>query len=296
VIDVEVVRDRFRSYVGTPVPASVARLAVWLAEDRSHVELFAAQALFQPTFDLAIADLAAAIPARDTFRYESEPPEFIPFGRTGADGEKIGVLELAPELERAELPFVTYFPAEYWHEVATLGDDLRGALGNFIAVFGDTEFHTVRLPGLFDERIPRGVFSGEPPKPSVIPDGYRFLRSGDHVGVLAPADAFGEAGPTLRRNSSKTEFESAAGRVESDLSRGYPASAIAIARDIRYFSGTNLEPVLDAWRRAALVLRRPWHAAMIEEIEDQNAATVDAPTDSVFVRSSTGVVFDEVDE
>ena len=113
------------------------------------------------------------------------------FAQTGQDGEQIGVLDLAPELERDELPFVTFFPMDMENELCLLGDELGVALSTFLAYPSEDGPRSLKLPGLFDRALPRGRWPGfEPPKFSA-PKGYRFEQTSDRAGVLAPVDAFG---------------------------------------------------------------------------------------------------------
>jgi hypothetical protein len=273
-IDVSVVRDRLSAYHGTRVPRSIARFVAWLADDPEHVALLEERAYLLPNYDLAVAGAALPLPVRDTLRYHSEPPEFIAFARTGADGEHIGVLELAPELARDELPFVTYFPMDFQNEVCLLGDELGVALTTFVARFGAQASESLELPGLFEKALPAARWRGEPPEFDA-PDGYRFVQTADRAGVLAPVDAFGPDVASLGYNPPLDALTDAVGRAARLLSAGFPASAIAVAREVRIAtSDTELfEPACAVWRAAALELRRPWHAAMIDEIVAHERAT-----------------------
>jgi hypothetical protein len=266
-IDVSVVRDRLSAYHGTRVPRSVARFVAWLADDPEHVGLLEERSYLLPAHDLAVADSAAPLPARNTLRYHSEPPEFIAFARTGADGEQVGVLELAPELGRDELPFVTYFPMDLMNEVCLLGDEIGAALSAFLENL-DPEAPLLMLPGLFDEPLPRGPRRGLEPPEFDAPSGYRFVPTSDRAGVLAPADAFGPPAVSLERGAAIASLERAVEHADRLLGAGFPGSAIAVAREVRVeASGSPLAVRACAvWRAAAIALNRPWHAAMVDEI------------------------------
>jgi hypothetical protein len=267
-IDVAVVRERLSAYHGTRVPRSVARFVAWLAEDPSHVEQLEERANLLPTHDLAIAGTAAPLPVRSNFRYHNEPPEFIAFAQTGNDGEHIGVLELAPELERDELPFVTFFPADFTLEVCPLGDDLGTALAMFLAYPSVEGPRPLELPGLFDEPLPAATWHGYAPPSFDAPDGYRFVQTADRAGVLAPVDAFSGEIPSIASHAETRELQDAVERAGRLLRDGFPASAIALARDVRVapYGPFVLEAACEVWSAAALALGRPWHAAMVGEI------------------------------
>lgn len=263
-VDVSVVRDRLSAYHGTRVPHSVARFVAWLAEDPEHASLLDEGASLLPNYDLAIADAAAPIPVRPISRYQREPPEFMAFAQTGQDGEQIGVLDLAPELERDELPFVTFFPMDMNNEVCLLGDELGIASSTFLAHWSEDEPRSLKLSGLFDRALPRGRWPGLTPPQFSAPKGYRFEQTSDRVGVLAPVDAFGPE----ETDAELDDFENDIEHAERLLSDGYPASAIAIARGVRADGAEELEfeAACAVWRAAASMLRRPWHVAMVDEV------------------------------
>ena len=267
-IDVSVVRDRLSAYHGTRVPQSIARFVAWLADDPAHVALLEQRAYLLPTHDLAIADAAAPLPVRSNFRYHSEPPEFIAFAQTGADGEHIGVLELAPELLRDELPFVTFFPMDFTVEVCRLGDDLGTALAAYRAYPSVEGPQPLDLPGLFDEPLLAASWPGYDPPAYDPPDGYRFVQTADRTGVLAPGDAFGGDVVSIGSQWERSVLQGAVDHAARLLRDGFPASAIALAREVRVTaSGSEmLDAACAVWREAALALGRPWHAAMVDEV------------------------------
>ena len=264
-IDVSVVRDRLSAYHGTPVPYSVARFVAWLAEDPEHRAALEERAYLLPAYDLAIADPGAALPVRPQGRYHRQPPEFMAFAVTGADGEQIGILELAPELGRDELPFVSFFPMDFEVELCLIGDELGVALSTFLACLSIEE--PAALPGLFEQPVKAGRWPEDAPA-FVAPDGYRFVTTVDRAGVLAPADAFGPDVVHLDYTAGLDDFEDGITRAARLLSDGFPASAIAVAREVRAAGADDaqLEAACAVWRAAALMLRRPWHAAMVDEI------------------------------
>ncbi len=128
----------------------MARFAAWLAGDPTHVELLSSAADLMPAWDLSIADGTAPLPVRPSLLYARQPPEFIAIATTGTDGEMIGVLELAPELERDALPFVTFFPMAFGDEVCELGSDFAAALAMYLAYPSAEGPRALRLPGLAD--------------------------------------------------------------------------------------------------------------------------------------------------
>jgi hypothetical protein len=291
-IDVSVVRDRLSTYHGTRVPQSIARFVAWLAEDPQHKVLFEARAYLLPSHDLSFADPAVPLPERPKVRYHREPPEFIEFASTGTDGERIGVLELAPELARDELPFVSFFPMDFEVELCVLGDELRVALSTFLAYLSIEE--PVTLPGLFEQPLTAGRWPDDAPA-FVAPNGYRFVRTVDRAGVLAPADAFGPDIVHLDYSADLDDFEEAAGRAARLLADGYPASAIAVAREVRAAGAETeqLEAACAVWRAAALALRRPWHAAMVDEIVESDRTRRASDVRSYGPYTITNYAFDD---
>jgi hypothetical protein len=291
VVDLTVVRERLRAYHGTPIPLSIARFVAWLAADPTHIEQLSSAAFLYPAWDLSIADGTAPLPVRPTQRYGREPPEFIAIARTGVDGEEIGVLELAPELERGELPFVTFFPMEFGAEVCELGADFAGALAMYLAYPSAEGARPLRLLGLAEGNAPAAVWNGFLPHAEAPPSGYRFVQTHDRTGVLAPSGAFGADDSSLEAPLELSALDAAAGRAERALREGYPGTAIAAARNVRYATGGYHEAAVDraclVWAAAALQLGRPWHAQMVAEAQQSYAPP------STVVISETAVVWED---
>jgi hypothetical protein len=290
VVDLAVVRERLRAYHGTPLPLSVARFVVWLATDPSNVDELASAAYLMPAWDLAIGDPAAALPERPTHRYHSEPPEFISIARTGTDGEQVGLLELAPELERDALPFVTYFPMAFHEEICDLGTDFAGALAMYLAYPSVEGPRALKLTGFVEGVAPAAVWSGRA-HTEVPPPGYRFEKTRDRTGVLAPSEAFnGDASTRAPLDVDERTLDAAVESAERALRDGYPATAIAVAREIRhicagYYPG-QFDRACSIWMSAALQLGRPWHAQMVAEMQS-GAASGGEQT----IRTADSVVF-----
>lgn len=296
-MDVAVVRDRLSAYHGTRIPVSFARLVAWLAADPAHVEEFERSTYLLPEHDLAVADSAVAIPPRPRTRYSGEPPEFVALARTGTDGEQIGVLELAPELERDVLPFVTFFPMDFTLEVCDLGDDLAGALAMYLAYPSEDGPRPLDVGSLPGATAPAAVWNGYLPHRERERPGYRFVLTADRAGVFAPADAFGPRETAIANSTDQREIEAALDESERALRAGHPASAIVIARNVRYaargYGHDAVDRACAVWGDAALQLGRPWHAAMVAEVRAQNDA--DRGGSTVLSQSGIGsvIVFED---
>lgn len=266
---VAAVRDRLSAYHGTRVPRSAARLVAWLADDSSHVARFEAVARLIPAHRLAVADPDVELPMRPRQRYESEPPEFMALARTGVDGEQFGVLELAPELEREELPFVDYGPMNYGWEIVHLGSDLGTALAAYLGTLSDEPDRPLELPGLIDGPLLRTANFVQTAHYESAPPGYRFVPTNDRVGVLAPTDAFAAGIPEIGKQPGDDELAAALERAARLLQDGYPASSIALARDVRFslsYSWDALDRACELWSKAADALGRSWHVVMVDEL------------------------------
>lgn len=293
--DVAVVRDRLSAYHGTRIPQSLARFVAWLAADPANAELLEERAYLLPVHDLAVADPSVPLPARGYMRYESEPPEFIAYARTGTDGEQIGVLEHAPELQRDELPFVNFFPMEFGSTLCFLGDDLNAALSAYLAYPSEQGPQPLDLPGLLEHPLPPGTWGSFEPPEFTPPPGYRFVQSADRAGVMAPAEAFADGVSSIGSQWGFGVLGDAVERAERLLAGGFPASAILLARDVRMSADDEslLVAACEVWKAAALELRRPWHAAMVDDIItfDREQRASDS---HIYVASSTiWEVFDD---
>jgi hypothetical protein len=288
VIDVAVVRDRLSAYHGTRIPRSLARFVAWLAGDPVNAQRLEERAYLLPAHDLAVGDPSAPLPVRPPGRYHSEPPEFIAYARTGMDGEQMGVLEHAPELHRDELPFVNFFPMEFGSTLCSLGDDLGTALVMLLAYPSVQGPQPLDLPGLLEHPLPAATWTDFEPPAFEAPPGYRFVQSADRAGVLAPAEAFADGAASIGERPSQPVLGHAVERADALLAGGFPASAIVLARDVRFSAdGDLVAAACKIWQAAALELGRPWHAAMVEEIaaddRERRAANVYSSTTTMTI-------------
>lgn len=74
-----------------------------------------------------------------------------------------------------------------------------------------------------------GARSARPPEPAV-PPGWSFEACGDGIGVLAPAGSFAPQSG-VPPAGQPFDLEAELDRAEGLLARGFPASALAVARD-----------------------------------------------------------------
>lgn len=147
--------------------------------------------------------------ATPELRYASTPFELVPVSWNGGDGLHYDWVVHAPELDADEFPMVSYAPVD--DGAVWLGDDTAEGLANLLVGRRrgwqrwekgrpdpalDPRWAAIvtaigRTPDLDDPRITVGARSDRPCIPR-IPDGYRFEPGPDGIGVLAPADRFGD--------------------------------------------------------------------------------------------------------
>jgi hypothetical protein len=126
-------------------------------------------------------------------RYAATPPEFFPIGRTGCDGDHYGFLLHAPELALDELPLGNYCPMDsdgvVMHGVTTE----QGIAENIARVLSYDFIEEERKARIreFASYCQITPLRSESPK-SVIPNGWKYLPSGDGIGSLGPVEWFSD--------------------------------------------------------------------------------------------------------
>ncbi|MBV9440196.1 MAG: hypothetical protein JOZ24_09420 [Candidatus Eremiobacteraeota bacterium] len=257
---------------------SLARLLTAVLADEIVEQAFQESTVFYftGTLDRSVIDCAAPLPPRPTLRYHNEPPELLRFAATGMDGEQMGLLQLAEELPFDELPVVGYFPMEFGRETFALGDDLESGIRAAMSIYDrqGEEITPLSLPEVFPTPLRPAASPAWAPHTPPARKGYRFEMTSDRVGVFAPEEAFGAVhrpfGGWPYRMPRAGQLEDLLARAEGFLTEGFPASAIAVARELRVeASQVNREIFgrsVQIWRDAAMQLGRTWLAAMVDEI------------------------------
>ncbi|MFN0131793.1 MAG: hypothetical protein ACKVW3_04555 [Phycisphaerales bacterium] len=241
--------------LGTPVPPAwlaLLRLAHEHARSRDEFVMF-----FDAPLSLVFSGPAlAALPgmSRKSYAptYPQMPPEFIEIGSMGVDGVTYGLIVRAPERPDFEPPVAEFSPMDS-EPVFLLGRTTAQAIENLAAESlarresADSEPFLREQLQVIRERLSllrsrlglaitpklasrRFSPSGNARRiPVAIPPRYRFAPTADGIGVLAPARAFSPASRS-RRVSSRTPLSDILDHVDDLLRRGYPASALRIAK------------------------------------------------------------------
>jgi hypothetical protein len=184
--------------------------------------------------------------------YRQTPPELVPIGRTGVDGDHYGYIVHAPELGLEDYPIGNFCPMDS-DGVVIAGVDTREALSSQLAL--SIEMAEDPESGMeIDEDAAEAVSAALGLEPDAaargderdqvdlgawdqfVPDGWHWVRSADMVGTLAPMEAFGGA-PVDYRGHEATKCKGAAVShavelAREELWRARPANALALLREV----------------------------------------------------------------
>jgi hypothetical protein len=228
--------------------------------------------------------------------YKTHPFEVVPFAWQGGDGLQYGLLLHDPALG-AKSPLVSYAPVDdggpCW-----LGDDASQGIANLMGValrdsghyYEDPEerkeaenatgkavrtvARAIRVAPAKDVRaFTRGARTKRKPAPKV-PAGSRWVETLNAMGVLAPKAMFD---PTVRHKPDpRAEPDASLGQALRLLTRGFPASALAVARNVyagysAYQAGVDTAAAT-VMRDAYAALGRPFLAARAAAYLTEQAA------------------------
>lgn len=284
--------------LGFELPAAIARLHAFLAADRAR----SWSARRSRTVEQALginsvakwvgarpsADLSAAAEARE-LGYTGHPFEIVPFAWQGGDALQYAMIVHAAELA-PRCPIVSYAPSDYGGP-CWLGDSAQHALANLMGVSirqarkeftlaEDREYLAELLaathalgralhiaPSKSVRNLTEGARSRRDPKPEV-PKGWRWVADRRNMGTLAPKALRPMLGKHLHPEWPDARTELA--RARTSLKRGFPASALAIARHVYsdcYDEGTLaaaevMREAYDALGRKFLVARADAYLAV----------------------------------
>jgi hypothetical protein len=217
---------------GFPVPKLFAQLISGLYE-YSHGDARKVFDLFERLTHLMLDGMNA--------RYQQTPPEVFPIASLGVDGVHYGYLLHAPEQEALDYPVVQVAPMERGG-VALVGHATQEALENLIAdviaeekdEWQQQELERLSLmlglrPTMPNVTGRRGNADKAWPVEPNVPTGWRYLRSSDGVGVLAPENTFAPVLP-----DSTGEFLGSdwfLRKADHAISQDFPATALYYLRE-----------------------------------------------------------------
>jgi hypothetical protein len=269
---------------GFDLPAPIARL---FALDPRIVERALGIANLDGLVRARAAGRAAALAEAGELVYKMHPFEVIPFAWQGGDGLVYALLVHDPAERR--LPLVSYAAIDdtgpCW-----LGDDAAQGLASLMGVAlrdaddglddPDERATAVEETAAAVRRVSRairvapardvraftmGARTKRTPAPPV-PTGWGWVPTARGMGVLAPKSLFDPRG---RHDADiGADPDAALGRALRLLTRGFPASALAVARDV--YTGLHAyEPGVDTaaatvMRGAYTALGRPLLAARVD--------------------------------
>lgn len=189
-------------------------------------------------FDLAGLAQRPVWPECEPYGYPCTPPELFVFGSPGVDGIHYGFVVHTPEL--SPYPLAALNPMDTEGGIRALGST-------------DAETDALLAPGgsqapVFDPRWP-AIEPG-------VPEGWRHEPTSDGVGVLAPADAFGDAPVVdVAHYSALAPVERAANLA---VMHGHPATSLWLLRE--FFANNHHGDTVSA--RAALRLMAQAYRAL----------------------------------
>lgn len=267
---------------GFRIPAPIVRLFDYLAglEEAEYLEPWELQLRFAPLLYDFSPDLLAARswevpdPSRETCQelgYLTTPFELSPVSWSGGDGLHYSWVIHAPELDLSDFPMVSYAPSE--DAAVWLGDHTAQGLAHLMVGQRKTRLkhrredpleslEWERLAGLVghrpdpdDPRITAGARSRRPCIPPV-PNGYRFEPACDGVGVLAPADSFGDLDVSaLSHDEDRLDRE-----ARAHASAGMHGTALLLLKQWRPLRPED-HGIIERMRDSYEALGRTMHAA-----------------------------------
>lgn len=251
---------------------------------------------------LGIANLTAFLEGRPEpaavreLGYAGHPFEVIPFAWNGGDAL---VYALLLHDLRASPAFVSYAPSDDPDGPVWLADDAAGALQHLMAVsLRDVGLHapdeewanearTETAAAVEELSRALGLAVMEAPADSTegarssrfaeceVPEGWTFEPCNDIVGVLAPATAFDPALAEPDEDDARVFDEAVElARANDLLARGYPASALAVARNVYVETAYGAErgvPAARVMQRAYRALGREFLADRVDAYAAQHA-------------------------
>jgi hypothetical protein len=290
--------------LGFELPPPIARLHAFLAANRARswiVEHALRTARLAGWVGAPASSAESRKPRVPELDYTGHPFEVVPFAWQGGDGLQYAMLVHAPELA-PRCSVVSYAPVDA-DGPSWLGDDARQGLANLMGVAlrearseysspDDRERRAEILDGIRTlgralhiapsknvKGFTRGARSNRTATPQ-IPRSWRWVPAARGMGALAPAGLFDPALGAHRLpkwSDAGAELE----RARAALKRGFPASALAIARNV--YADSFDEDTLAAagvMREAYEALGRPFLVARVDaylavqaaEIEKREAA------------------------
>ncbi len=276
---------------GFELPEILARLIDWMGEDERRAELLERAA---GDIDPALSNRFGQTVGKE-LAYPGHPFEFIPIFWNGGDALQYGLVVHSDGLAHR---MASYAPGDdrgpRW-----LGDDASQGLGHLLAVNRHWAGRTAAwsAPGVQDlidehrrdvaaavdelaaalslevpDELP-GLTEGARSDRDVTPDapaGWTFEECNDDVGVLAPSTAFD---PDLVSMDRPFDRDAELLTVDGLLARGFPASALAVARNVYQFTafdGDRGAAAARAMQRAYSALGREWLVGRVDAYLDDD--------------------------
>jgi hypothetical protein len=281
---------------GFELPDVVVRLLKWLEPDRERRRIV----------EVCIGDLDAALtPDRSGYselNYAGQPFEEVPLFWNKGDALRYGLIVHAEGLVH---PMSSYAPGDD-HGPLWLGDDAAQGIANLLAVNRDWAGRTPawefsseaeiaaerrevaeavdEVAAVLGLRVPDEtpeLTEGARSERDVVPtrEGWTFEECNDDVGVFAPSSTFD---PQLDpRAEGIFDLDADLAQADDLLVRGYPASALAVARNAYHFTAFEADKGTRAARvmqRAYAALGRDWLARRVDvyvDLQRADGATVD---------------------
>jgi hypothetical protein len=213
--------------------------------------------------------------------YRNIPFELTPFSYSNVGGINYSWVILAPELDQDEYPCVIYDPNE--EEVSWIGDDTKQAFASILIglpkmwkkmninarLSSPKNIEIVSLLKILDINIEicsysflnKLDFSLKP----TIPDGWKYYKTYDGIGVLAKNEYFSGNEVYLKNEEISTYLSES----EKALKNNYPASALIILKNARYEYPENIE-VIDLMIESYKSLGRDMHINRINLWKDKH--------------------------
>lgn len=213
-------------------------------------------------------------------RYPGTPPEFLTLGAMGVDGVQYGFIVRAPELSTTDYPVGEFSPID-GDPIALLGSTFVEAVENLASeamsfredddspLSSEGEAALADITMLFgiapsakkaERRYTRG--GDAKPLPVDIPNGYKFQKTLDGIGVLAPRSAFASETIKVDACDAAATLATASDLLKADA----PASALAVLRDNWWSnSGPAANQVASMMASAYGALQRPGLAQVAKQ-------------------------------
>lgn len=227
-------RDFISTTLGVAVPLKFVEFVDWIYSRGQGDPYECSEA-----FEEALGMIAVGPEAR----YESTPPELIPFAVPGVDGLHFGLVVLAPELSLDESPIGYFCPMDSDGVVVEGRNTIEGLL-NIASCWAPkgnmADWSRLQSACIDTKRMELSIAQS-----LFIPAGWRHELTSDGIGVLAPSALFGNG--SFPKSNQRQPLEAVIASADESIRQKHWAAALFHLRE-GYWNHWTRQPLAIAER------------------------------------------------